>query len=178
MPPSDGAPKQSVWSKNPKLWPTLGLCVACHGLRQGACVGWPGLAAALLAKIPVFRLAAKPRVQLPKSQTSNQLHRSLQLTGVAVQIGSSCRNASVPAKRAESPATLLEQLRRIDQQTVQTADGRTLTGLTEMTPAQKSLFAVLELGTAHPRKPLQTRFVVCDWTPVSNQINHLRAGSE
>ena len=29
------------------------------------------------------------------------------------------------AKRAESPATLLEQLRRIHQQTVQTADGKT-----------------------------------------------------
>ena len=34
-----------------------------------------------------------------------------------------------------------------------------------------------EVGTAHPRKPHQTRFVVCDWTPVSNEINHLRAGS-
>ena len=33
------------------------------------------------------------------------------------------------------------------------------------------------VGTAHPRKPHQTRFVVCDWTPVSNEINHLRAGS-
>jgi hypothetical protein len=35
----------------------------------------------------------------------------------------------------ESPATLLEQLRRIHQQMVQTTDGGTLTGLTEMTPA-------------------------------------------
>ena len=33
------------------------------------------------------------------------------------------------------------------------------------------------VGTAHPRKPIQTRFVVCDWTPVSNEINHLRTGS-
>ena len=40
------------------------------------------------------------------------------------------------AKRSESPATLLEQLKRIHQQTVQTTDGKTLTGLTEMTPAQ------------------------------------------
>ena len=31
--------------------------------------------------------------------------------------------------------------------------------------------------TAQPRKPLHTRFVVCDWTPVFNEINHLRAGS-
>jgi transposase len=61
------------------------------------------------------------------------------------------------AKRAESPATLLEQLRRIHQQTVQTADGTTLTGLTEMTPAQKSLFAALELALPTPEnlsKPL------------------------
>jgi hypothetical protein len=29
---------------------------------------------------------------------------------------------------------------------VQTTDGKTLTGLTEMTPAQKSLFAALELA--------------------------------
>ena len=50
------------------------------------------------------------------------------------------------AKRSESPATLLEQLKRIHQQTVQTTDGKTLTGLTEMTPAQKSLFAALELA--------------------------------
>ncbi len=54
------------------------------------------------------------------------------------------------AKRSESPTTLLEQLRRIQQQTVQTKDGRTLTGLTEMTPAQKSLFAALELALPTP----------------------------
>ncbi len=49
------------------------------------------------------------------------------------------------ANRSESPATLLEQLKRIHQQTVQTTDGKTLTGLTEMTLTQKSLFAALEL---------------------------------
>ena len=54
------------------------------------------------------------------------------------------------AKRSESPTALLEQLRRIHQQTVQTADGRTLTGLTEMTPAQKSLFAALDLPLPTP----------------------------
>jgi transposase len=54
------------------------------------------------------------------------------------------------AKRSESPATLLEQLKRIHQQTVQTMDGRTLTGLTDMTPAQKSLFAALELALPTP----------------------------
>lgn len=54
------------------------------------------------------------------------------------------------ANRSESPATLLEQLKRIHQQTVQTTDGKTLTGLTEMTPAQKSLFAALELALPTP----------------------------
>ena len=54
------------------------------------------------------------------------------------------------ANRSESPSTLLEQLNRIHQQTVQTTDGRTLTGLTEMTPAQKSLFAALELALPPP----------------------------
>ena len=54
------------------------------------------------------------------------------------------------AKRSESPATLLEQLRRIHQQTVQATDGSTLSGLTEMTPAQKSLFAALELALPTP----------------------------
>jgi transposase len=54
------------------------------------------------------------------------------------------------ANRSESPTTLLEQLKRIHQQTVQTTDGKTLTGLTEMTPAQKSLFAALELTLPTP----------------------------
>ena len=54
------------------------------------------------------------------------------------------------AKRSESPTALLEQLRRIYQQTVQTTDGTTLTGLTEMTPAQKSLFAALDLPLPTP----------------------------
>jgi transposase len=49
------------------------------------------------------------------------------------------------AKRSESPTTLLEQLKRIHQQSVATSDGQTLTGLTEITPAQKSLFAALML---------------------------------
>lgn len=54
------------------------------------------------------------------------------------------------AKRSESPTTLLESLKRIHQQTVATSDGKTLTGLTEITPAQKSLFAALELTTPTP----------------------------
>ena len=54
------------------------------------------------------------------------------------------------AQRSESPTTLLEQLKRIHQQTVQTGDGKTLTGLTEITPAQKSLFAALDLTPPTP----------------------------
>ena len=58
------------------------------------------------------------------------------------------------AKRSESPSTLLEQLKHIHQQTVETSDGKTLTGLTGMTPAQKSLFAALDLipPTLRPRQ--------------------------
>ena len=54
------------------------------------------------------------------------------------------------AKRSESPSTLLEQLKRIHQQTVETSGGQTLTGLTEITPAQKSLFAALDLTPPTP----------------------------
>ena len=54
------------------------------------------------------------------------------------------------AKRSESPTTLLEQLKRIHQQTAVTAEGKTLTGLTEITAAQKSLFAALELNLPTP----------------------------
>ena len=54
------------------------------------------------------------------------------------------------AKRSESPTTLLEQLKRIHQQTVETGEGKTLTGLTEITPAQKSLFAALDLSPPTP----------------------------
>ena len=54
------------------------------------------------------------------------------------------------AKRSESPTILLEQLKRIHQQTVVTVDGKTLTGLTEITAAQKSLFAALNLTPPTP----------------------------
>ncbi len=52
--------------------------------------------------------------------------------------------------RQESPTWLLQQLQRIHQQTVRTADGQALHGLTEMTPAQKSLFIALNLPTPTP----------------------------
>ena len=54
------------------------------------------------------------------------------------------------AKRSESPATLLEQLKRIHQQTEVTAEGKTFTGLIEITATQKSLFAALELNLPTP----------------------------
>jgi len=53
-------------------------------------------------------------------------------------------------RREESPSRLLEQLQRIHQQTVKTVDGQTLHGLTEVTSAQKSLFAALQLPTPTP----------------------------
>jgi transposase len=54
------------------------------------------------------------------------------------------------AKRSESSTSLLESLKRIHHQTVETTEGKTLTGLTEITPAQKSLFAALELTPPTP----------------------------
>jgi hypothetical protein len=53
-------------------------------------------------------------------------------------------------KREESPTRLLQQLQRIHQQTVRTKDGSTMHGLTEMTPAQKSLFTALQLPVPTP----------------------------
>lgn len=50
----------------------------------------------------------------------------------------------------ESPSRLIEQLQRIQQQTVQTANGQTLHGLTDMSAEQKSLFAALQLPTPTP----------------------------
>lgn len=54
------------------------------------------------------------------------------------------------AQRPESPTTLLEQLKRIHQQTAVTPEGKTLTGLTEITSLQKSLFAALNLTPPIP----------------------------
>jgi transposase len=54
------------------------------------------------------------------------------------------------ANRGESPTTLLAQFKRIQQQTVQTEDGQSLNGITEINPAQKSLFNALELKAPTP----------------------------
>jgi transposase len=59
--------------------------------------------------------------------------------------------------RHESPTGLLEQLRRIHQQTVQTSDGHALTGLTEMGPLQKSLFASVNIPAPTPANLTQPR---------------------
>ena len=55
-------------------------------------------------------------------------------------------------KREESPTRLLEQLRRIHRHTVKTAEGKSLSGLTEMTPQQRSLFTALELPIPTPQE--------------------------
>ena len=52
--------------------------------------------------------------------------------------------------RAESPSRLLQQLQRVHQQTVRAADGEVRHGLTETTPAQKSLFTALHLPIPTP----------------------------
>lgn len=54
------------------------------------------------------------------------------------------------SKHEESPTRLLEQLRRIQQQTVRTADGQTLNGLTDMAAAQKALFTAIQLPLPTP----------------------------
>ena len=54
------------------------------------------------------------------------------------------------SNRQESPARLLEQLRRIQHQTAQTADGQLLRGLTELGAAQKELFAAIGLPMPTP----------------------------
>ena len=54
------------------------------------------------------------------------------------------------SNRQESPARLLEQLRRIQHQTAQTADGQLLRGLTELGSAQKDLFAAIGLPMPTP----------------------------
>lgn len=49
-----------------------------------------------------------------------------------------------------SPARLLEQLRRILQQTARTPDGQMLIGLTELGGLQKDLFAALGVAIPSP----------------------------
>ena len=54
------------------------------------------------------------------------------------------------SNRQESPARLLEQLRRIQHQTAQTGDGQLLRGLSELGVEQKDLFAAIGLPLPTP----------------------------
>jgi Transposase DDE domain len=58
--------------------------------------------------------------------------------------------------RAESPATLLDQLRRVQGQTARTADGHELRGLTELGSLQKDLFAALGVALPNPAEIVTT----------------------
>jgi transposase len=51
------------------------------------------------------------------------------------------------ARRQESPSTLLEQLKRVQQQAASTADGQVVRGVTKMAQEQKDLFAAIEVPT-------------------------------
>ena len=53
-------------------------------------------------------------------------------------------------RRDESPATLLEQLKRVQRQTARTADEHELRGLTELGSVQKDLFAALGVAVQTP----------------------------
>jgi transposase len=54
-------------------------------------------------------------------------------------------------KREESPSRLLEQLRRIQHQTIQAKDGRRISGITQINDMQKDLLAALKLPTPNPQ---------------------------
>jgi transposase len=54
------------------------------------------------------------------------------------------------SKREESPTRMLEQLRRIQHQTVKAQDGRKISGLTEINAEQKSLLSALKLAVPTP----------------------------
>jgi Transposase DDE domain len=54
------------------------------------------------------------------------------------------------SQRPESPARLLEQLRRVQHQTARTADGQLLRGLTELGGLQKELFSALGVALPSP----------------------------
>lgn len=54
------------------------------------------------------------------------------------------------SQRPESPARLLEQLRRVQHQTARTADGQLLRGLTELGGLQKELFSALGVPLPSP----------------------------
>jgi transposase len=54
------------------------------------------------------------------------------------------------SQRPESPARLLEQLRRVQHQAARTADGQLLRGLTELGGLQKELFSAIGVALPSP----------------------------
>ena len=54
------------------------------------------------------------------------------------------------SQRSESPMRLLEQLRRLQLQTVQISHGATINGLTALAPAQRELFTAIGLAVPTP----------------------------
>lgn len=61
------------------------------------------------------------------------------------------------SQRPESPARLLEQLRRVQHQTARTADGQLLRGLTELGGLQKELFSALGVALPSPAEITPTK---------------------
>lgn len=55
------------------------------------------------------------------------------------------------ARRAESPVRLLEQLRRVHQQTAATPGGHVVHGVTKLAAEQKDLFAAIGVPTPKPQ---------------------------
>jgi uncharacterized membrane protein len=56
------------------------------------------------------------------------------------------------ARRAESPVRLLEQLRRVHQQTAATPGGHVVHGVTKLAAEQKDLFAAIGVPTPKPQE--------------------------
>ena len=60
------------------------------------------------------------------------------------------------SQRPESPARLLEQLRRVQQQAARATNGQMLRGLTELGPQQKELFAAIGAALPNPAEIIAT----------------------
>jgi hypothetical protein len=58
------------------------------------------------------------------------------------------------ANRGQSPTTLLAKFKIIQQQILQTEEGQSLNGVTEINPAQKTLFNALGLKAPTPNNLL------------------------
>lgn len=56
----------------------------------------------------------------------------------------------IASQRSESPTRLLEQLRRLQLQTVQIRQGPAINGLTALAPTQRELFSAIGLTAPTP----------------------------